>query len=198
MGLVVAGLVVALVAMLCTTVLLKGKVGMFLLGFLIRLCWLFAAARLAKPRSLWARAYYRDARLVAANQRYPSEAAPWPVVLPPPPPPDAVLGARLLTAAAIVMIFTGPPGGLLGGVLLMLGPLVARGWRVGRTVVTVLVGVFAVVVVGFVVGLVLNEASDGRLALFLALGVIALGFAGAAIHRLFGDATTAYFRAGIL
>jgi hypothetical protein len=53
----IAWLVVTIAAMVVTV--LKGKWGMFAVGWLIGLCWYIGAIRIAKPNSWWDRRFYK-------------------------------------------------------------------------------------------------------------------------------------------
>lgn len=50
---------------------LKGKYGMIVLGLFVHPCWWFAAIRLAKPESFWARRYYDPQTVAYARARFP-------------------------------------------------------------------------------------------------------------------------------
>lgn len=53
---------------------MKGKYGMLVLGLLIHPCWAFAAIRLAKPDSYWARRFYGPEKMGQAQLRFTSNA----------------------------------------------------------------------------------------------------------------------------
>jgi type IV secretory pathway VirB3-like protein len=67
---------VGLVMLVMVTNLLKGKIGMFLLGFLVSIVWLFGAVFEAKPDSWWARRYYKAGKFKTTARRQPKETEP--------------------------------------------------------------------------------------------------------------------------
>ncbi|HEX2070461.1 MAG TPA: hypothetical protein VHF90_02295 [Thermoleophilaceae bacterium] len=50
---------------------LKGRLGLFVVGFFVWLVWLWAPFRLAKPNSPWARRFYSAEKLEKARERFP-------------------------------------------------------------------------------------------------------------------------------
>jgi hypothetical protein len=56
----------------------KEKFGIALIGLLIPLVGLVGAFRLARPESLWARLFYRDAKRERARKRFQGRESPWP------------------------------------------------------------------------------------------------------------------------
>ena len=58
-----------LLVALGTVTALKGKWGVFALGFLVWPAWVLGAIRLAKPDSWWARRFYDEEKLRRARER---------------------------------------------------------------------------------------------------------------------------------
>lgn len=56
--------------------LLKGKIGLALLGLIVHPCWLFGACLLAKPGSAWAGWFYDDAKLARARAHHGADRSP--------------------------------------------------------------------------------------------------------------------------
>jgi lysyl-tRNA synthetase class 2 len=69
---VVAGAVGGVGIAVAVANLIKEKFGMAFLGLVIPLVGLVGAFRLGRPDSLWARAFYKDARLERSRERYSS------------------------------------------------------------------------------------------------------------------------------
>lgn len=74
--------------------LLKGRGGMFAVGWLVGLAWMIVAFRLALPDSHWARWFYRQDKVSRARRRYPSAGS---TGLP------HLLGAALMLAAPLAI-----------------------------------------------------------------------------------------------
>jgi hypothetical protein len=69
LGFVIALAILASVAVPCA---MKGRWGLFALGFLGPgvFAWAIGATRLAKPGSAWARRFYGDEQMAEARQRF--------------------------------------------------------------------------------------------------------------------------------
>jgi signal peptidase I len=87
----VLALYLLLLAALGTVTALKGKWGVFALGFLVWPAWVLGAIRLAKPDSWWARRFYPPERRDRARAVLPSR----------------VLLARILTVPALALVVLG-------------------------------------------------------------------------------------------
>jgi hypothetical protein len=66
---IIFGLAISLVPGAITA--LKGRLGLFVVGFFVWLVWLWAPFRLAKPNSPWARRFYGPEKLEKARERFP-------------------------------------------------------------------------------------------------------------------------------
>lgn len=72
-GWFVVALVIVVHVGFCIACVLKGKNVMGLLGLAVPLLGVLGAFRLAKPRSFWAKRYYRDAKLRRSERRFPAD-----------------------------------------------------------------------------------------------------------------------------
>lgn len=67
---------IALIVVFAVATALKGKWGLFAIGFLIGLCWIFGAIRLAKPKSFWARRFYGPEKMARSYARFGGQSPP--------------------------------------------------------------------------------------------------------------------------
>jgi hypothetical protein len=121
---------------IATLVVLKGKYGMFVGGFLLGLLWIVAAIRLAMPDSVWARTFYGPDKLGESVRRHPIlPGRPWPYPAPPPVVPTQITrGVLLAIAASLAGVLSAfNLAILLIGPLLPFAALARRGVRWART-----------------------------------------------------------------
>ncbi|QKW50796.1 hypothetical protein [Streptomyces buecherae] len=92
-GILILALLVTALPVPAVITCLKGKYGMFVLGLFVHPCWWFAACRLARPNSFWARHSYDEEKFTWARHRYGEPGLPRPT-FPVPVPPAAREGGR--------------------------------------------------------------------------------------------------------
>lgn len=148
------GALLGLITAIITIVPLKGKVGMFFLGFLIRLVWIVGAIRLAKPQSVWARTFYDEARMAEAIRRFPISDSPHQLAMPalrPVPPREVRIGCWLLLVAGVVMLNAHFTFGLLAGPLIVFTVLARHGVDWARATAVIIVGLSTLLQVALIV-----------------------------------------------
>jgi hypothetical protein len=139
------GLLLTGITGVLTVLALKGKDGMFVLGFLIRIVWVIGAIRLAKPNSVWARTFYDQGKLAESARRFPNEAPrarPSIVSTRPPVPREVNVATAFFVGTAVLALF-GPADGLLAGPLLVFAALARRGVGWAKSTSVVLAAVLA-------------------------------------------------------